>query len=634
MKKTSKVKQQTKCANNTNQSDRLKSILIWITPGFVILFTLFMTMGQNPDFLWKLQDLDLFALNDQFFLDNLQRVGGLSMYISSFLNQFFYYPWIGSILFVVLILLVGILTAKAFDLKGWRYPMAYIPSLALLLCMTELGYMMYFIKVDGYVFNNIIGVLILLLGYLAFQKIGNSTYRILYTIIFLLIGYPVCGVFALFSGLLMLLDTSKHLLETKEKKSIPTLLAIAMALALIPLLYYHWIFEQIALGDIYVANLPYFTFKGGEIALWVPFLSMAATFLGLLWLKPMKEGIRFAFWKKMLPVCILLAFTALVYLLSYKEQNFNAEISMLKAVDKEEWSDVLKIAGKQREEPSRLIVMSSNLALCKLGMAGDNMFHYKNGDKKIKSPRFIVPIHIAGPAFYFQYGIPTYCTKWCMEGVVEYGLNVSYLKYFVLSSLLNGDVALAKKYNDVLGSTLFYKTWAKKHQGFIDHPETIVSAQEFMNIIPLTEFNDVLNEDYYNLESFLRIHFSTMTEVPKELTELSVLFNMDIKDDKRFWPRLFRWVKLNPNKKIPIHFQEAALLFADLTKMDISGAPFDIHVVSEFKNFLDMVQKYGNYPEATMKEIFSPQFGKTYWYYYFFLKGPQSDSDDKNENNY
>jgi hypothetical protein len=587
-----------------------------------------MTLGQNPDFLWKLQDLDLFDFNKQFLLDDLQRVGGLSMYVGSFLNQFFYYPIAGTILFTILIMLVGMLTAKVFDLKGWLYPLAFIPSLALILCMTELGYMIYFIKVDGYVFNNIIGILILLLGLFAFKKINKTIHKTLFAILFLLIGYPLCGVYSLSGGFLMLLVSIKNHLENKQHSSIVSVLSIAATLILIPIFYYRCIFEQIAFSDIYIANLPYFTFKGAEFKLWLPFFALAVFFLSIIWVKQEKDHAIQKMWIKVIPVSIFITFTALVYLFSFKDQNFNTEISMLRAADNEEWHEVLRMAGKQKEEPSRLIVMTTNLALFKLGMAGDDMYHYKNGDKEINSPRFIVPIHIAAPTFYYQYGISPYCTKWCMEGIVEYGLNNSFLKYSVLSALLSGNVALAKKYNDVLLSTLFHKSWALKHQRYIDHPETIAGSPEFKSILPLTNFNDVLNEDYYNLESFLRIHFSSMTVVPKELTELSVLFNMDIKDDKRFWPRLFRWVKLNPVKKIPVHFQEAALLYADLTKMDISGAPFDSNVIAEFKDFLTMVQKYGNYPEGTLKEMFYPQYGKTYWYYYFFVKGPQSTPEE------
>jgi hypothetical protein len=304
---------------------------------------------------------------------------------------------------------------------------------------------------------------------------------------------------------------------------------------------------------------------------------------------------------------------------------------MMNAVDKEDWNDVLKIARAQKEEPTRLIVLSTNLALYKLGMAADESYQFKNGDKPMKSFRPISPIHIAGPCLFYQYGLPNYSTKWCMEGIVEYGFSVSVLKYFVLSSLINKDIALAKKYNDVLLSTWHYKKWAMDHQRYIDHPASIEQSAEFRDVLLLTHFEDDLNEDYYNMEEFFRNHFSRMTTVSSELTELSVLFNLEKKDDKRFWPRLFRWIKLNPTKKIPVHFQEAALLFANLTKMDISGAPFDPNVVSDFKNFLSMVQAYRNYPESSMKEFFKEPFGKTYWYYYFFMKNPQADSNENKD---
>lgn len=626
MKKTSKDKKPVLSPEKNKRGNQLKSVLTWMTPILVLLFALLMTIGQNPDFLWKLQDLDLFAFDKQFLLDQLSKVGGLSMYLASFLNQFFFHPWLGTLVFVALILLIGVLTAKAFGLKGWAFPLAFIPTVALLWCMTELGYMIYCIKVDGYVFNNILGVLFLLSGVMIFKKIEKLRFRAVFTVGYLMIGYPFCGAFALFAGLLMLLDTLIRFSKESKRTSIFYVSAMALALVLIPVFYYRCVFEQLAFGDIYTANLPYFTFKSSEVKLWFPFLTLACCFFVFVFLKPPKQE---TIWSKSTPITLLFIVGSLVSVFSYKDHNFNTEISMLRATDDENWQHVLQIAGAQKEEPSRLIVMATNLALIKLGMAGDHMFQYKNGDKEIVSPRFIVPIHIAGSTFYYQYGIPTYCTKWCMEGLVEYSLSISVLKYSVLSALLNNDFALAKKYNDVLLSTFYHRSWALKHQQYIDHPETIVGAQEFQDILPLTAFKDELNEDYYNLESFLRIHFSTMTEVPNELTELSVLYNMDIKDDKRFWPRLFRWVKLNPGKRIPVHFQEAALLFADLTKMDISGAPFDGSVVASFKIFLEMVQRYGNYPESAMKELFAPQFGKTYWYYYFFMKGPQSDSKQK-----
>lgn len=626
MKTQVQSKNKTKVAKKPSSILQNYKVVHWSATISFILFTLYMTLGQNPDLLWKLQDLDLFVMDRPFFSEALERTGGLSMYMGSFLNQFFYFPWIGTMVLVCFLLMVSLLTGKTFKLKKWLLPLAHIPSLALLLSLTDMGYMIYYQKLDGFVFNNILGVIVTLSGFLLFRKIRKTPIKGLYALAYLIITYPISGAYALFSGFLMLLTSVKKGIESKHRSAFFLSIFLLTVLVVIPIGFYHFVFDQLAFGDIYSANLPYFKMQGSEIVLWLPYLVLAVFMIWMVFWK--EKGFKFRF----LPALLFLSSIVTVFAFSYKDKNFNAEISMLTAVDHEDWNKVLKIARNHNVEPTRLVVMTTNLALYKLGLAGDKAYHYKNGSKEMNSPRIIVPIHIAGTQFYHHYGLSNYCIKWCMEGVVEYGFNASVLKYFVLSSLMNGDVALARKYNEVLKATLFYSSWAKKQQQYIDHPELITDAQKFKSIQPLTAYDDVLNSDYYHLEAFLRNHFSMMTNVSSELTELSVLYNLEIKNNEQFWPRLFRWVKLNPDKKIPVHFQEAALLFADLQKMDLSGAPFDKDVVANFVNFMDRVRINGNYPEETLKEILYTPFGNTYWYYYFFMHSPGASK--KNEKDY
>lgn len=626
MKTTVQSKKKREVSKKSSPIVQSYKVVHWSATVFFILFTLFMTIGQNPDFLWKLQDLDLFVLDSHYFSEVLEKTGGLSMYVGSFLNQFFYNPWIGSMVLVCFLLIVSFLTAKTFKLKNWFLPLAHIPSLALLLSLTDLGYMIFYQKLDGFVYNNILGVILTLSGFLLFKKIKKTTIKGLFAFSYVVITYPICGAYGLFGGLLMLLASIKKGIETKQRPAFILSIVLLTALVVLPIGYYRFVFDQVAFGDIYIANLPYFKLQGAEKYLWLPYFILAVFMIFMIFLKEKELKYRF------LPALLFLSGVVTVYAFSFKDKNFHAEISMMKAVDHEDWNNVLKTARIQKEEPTRLQVMATNLALYKLGLAGDKAYHYKNGAKEMNSPRIIVPIHVAGTQFFYQYGLTNYCSKWCMEGVVEYGFSASVLKYFVLSSLMNGEVELARKYNEVLKSTLIHHSWAKKYQTYIDHPESIPEAQEFRNIIPLTSTDDVLNGDYYHLEAFLRNHFSNLTNVPSELTELSVLYNLEIKNDKQFWPRLFRWVKLNPNKRIPVHFQEAALLFADLQKMDLSGAPFDKVVVANFGNFMDMVRKNSQYPEKTLKDILYRPFGNTYWYYYFFMRSP--DTPKKDEKSY
>jgi hypothetical protein len=591
-----------------------------------------MTLGQNPDFLRKLQDLDLFLFNGPFFLDSIHKVGGLSMYLSSFLNQFFYYPLVGSLLLLILLTVVSLLTVQLFKLKGWLFPLAFIPSLALLLSMTELGYMIYYQKVDGYAYNNIIGVLLAMTGLWSFQKLKKIPAKVLFAIFYLFIAYPLFGAYSLLGGLLMLLVSLRNYFETKQRTALIPSIAIFPSLLLIPIFYYEFVFNQIAFSNIYSAILPNFKLNGSEIMLWLPYLIIAVFFIIMALQKWNKLQTNQSFLFKIVPAFVFLSCLTVVYVFSFKDKNFNTELSMQAASENENWDKVLNLARKQQDEPTRLIVLNTNLALYKLSLAGDKMYHYKNGNKKMKSPRFILPVQIAGTLLYYQYGLTNYCNKWCMEDMVEYGLSPSVLKYFVLSSLLNDEIALARKCNNVLLSTFFYKAWALKYQKYIDHPESILKAEEFKNILALNAYEDILDGDYGNMEAFLKNHFSHLRVVPKELSELSVLFSLETKNIELFWPRFFRWVRLNPTKKIPVHFQEAALLYERLEhKVDLTGAPFDEAVKANFRNYMEMVQQYGGYPEESLKQISYNRFGNTFWHYYFFVKDPKSQKKDDKE---
>lgn len=91
-----------------------------------------------------------------------------------------------------------------------------------------------------------------------------------------------------------------------------------------------------------------------------------------------------------------------------------------------------------------------------------------------------------------------------MEDMMSYGMKIENLKCFVKSCLLNKDIPLAEKYNDVLKKTLFHKSWARKYQKFIENQELIHSDPEFSKILPLLAYKDDLYVEHrHKLESFL-----------------------------------------------------------------------------------------------------------------------------------
>ena len=628
-----KTQKQQKQKPDDPKISKIKGERTWIFNLFIlvvyIVYVLIYTKGKNTHLLWKLQDLDYFSLDWNFFWDKIQHTGGFSSYLGSFFSQFFYQPWLGSIIYLLMLSLITFMTSKALDLKKRLFPLAFLPSLALLLTMTELGYLVYILKIDGYVFNSTVGVIFTLSGLLIFKKIKKITYKIICIVLYLFVAYPLSGFYAILGGFLIFVYLLKKYFSKREKSSIIIAAVSILTIILVPYFYYFFVFEDLPLSELFTSNLPDFRLKGSETLLWLPFWLLTLTLVALTLLKKGHHKNNSKLIYRILPSVLFLSFILIVSKFSYEDENFKTEIKMQKESENDNWGEVLKLSRDQKDEPTRQILMNTKLAVYKLGMLGDKSFHYKNGNKRYDSPRPIHPMHTSGKFFYYQYGLMNYCYKWCMEDMVEYGMSVSVLKYFVLSSLFNGETVLAQKYNDVLKSTIYYRSWALEHQRFIDNPEEMKKESRFSNLFALTTIDDIIDLDQGMLENFISDFFANIKGGSKEIVELSIMFNLEMKNIDKFWPRLFYWG--GNIKKIPVHFQEAALLFQELEhKYDLEGAPFDKEVIDNFRNFLNVTKSNSSYPPEVVKRNIYNQFGKTYWYYYFF-ENLSPEAIDKNK---
>lgn len=599
-----------------------KSLVQWTNVVVTIIFMLFaafLTLGQNKLLLWKLQDLDLFVFTTQFWMDILQKPGGLTLYLATFLNQFFYFPWLGTVIYLSLLLLVSQLTAQAFNLKGKALPLSFIPSLALLLIVTQLGYTIYLLKIDGYAFIPVLGILCALTSFIWFKKIQDFRRKNFFVVAFILIAYPICGAYAVFGGLLMLLQMLKSFDRSKGFKAwIPSIILL-LSVALVPYLYFLFVYPSIALQNLWVLHLPAFEVSGSEKILWLPYLLMFLFFILVTIRRERLPKTTPSLLNKSGPILLFLAVLVLILAFSYKDKNFKTEIAMQSATEKSDWREVLRSSKENADEPTRLIVMYTHLALQKLGIAGDSLYQYKDGNKPVQHLKPVLPVQMAGKMFYYQNGKLNYSYRWCMEEMVEYGMSVSVLKQFVLTSILNGEYAVAQKYNDPLKSTLFYRSWALEQQKYIDDPRKISENPESGNILKLTAFGNSLDGDNSQLETYLSVNYTYMEGGTPDMVELSIQYNLDQKNIERFWPRFFLYARTHD--RIPVHYQEAALLYYYLEKkVDISWVRFNPEIVDEFQLLLSFSQKYAGYPEASIQQFYENEFGGSFWYYYFFNK--------------
>jgi len=69
--------------------------LIWVGVLAVIAFTL---LVYEHDFLWKIQEENLFLNSSLFFRQQMVVSGGLLSWLGAFCTQFLHFPWLGVLL--------------------------------------------------------------------------------------------------------------------------------------------------------------------------------------------------------------------------------------------------------------------------------------------------------------------------------------------------------------------------------------------------------------------------------------------------------------------------------------------------------------------------------------------------------
>ena len=414
----------------------------------------------------------------------------------------------------------------------------------------------------------------------------------------------------------------------KERNFGLVALCLAAAIAT-PVLYYN-VYVQTKFALMFTAGMPAFEFSTRDLFTWVPYILLYLFPLAMPFIplksesEPTKQRTLI---ERSAAVAVLVALPLVFW---FRDPNFRAEIKMNHHMERLEWRKALDVAKAQKQTPTRLIVLNRNLSLLKLGKIGDEMFHYLDGGEPANSPFEIRLMQVGGKMLYYHYARMNFCYRWCLEDAVEYGWKVDYLKYMVKTSLISGEYDLAMKYINTLKKTLFYKGWAKDYEKFVKDPSLIAKDREFAGILPLYQYPDQLDGDNTLVEIYLLNYFAHAYNEQRTpmFDETALMCALTLKDIPTFWNCFFRYVNSHKTNRMPIHYQEAALLYGNLEKtVDISKMPFDKSVKLRFQDFMNYAQKNAvenveKDPEA--KKRFYERYGDTFWYFYFFIRDVKS----------
>lgn len=567
----------------------------------------------SPDYLRKAEELSIFMSGSTFFRESLSVPGGLVHWSASFLMQFFYYPWLGTCVTAMLLVGLWLLIYKAFGLPQRFFALAGIPSALFLLAMLTPGYTLYVIKTPGYFFTGPVGTLAATALFYVFRLCRHTALRMAVSLCAVLL-YPLLGFYALLAATLCVaawLSTGR-----------PRLLAFipAIALAAVPYLYFYFTDNYAMAAKLYSAALPrladpYPMFMAPFVCAFVLLAALAAAWQR--WPQTPRRPAR-----GLAAACALFAL-ALIWVVGgrYSDKNFATSVKMDMAITDGDYERAVRVARSLKERPTRLNGLFTHLALSRLGVAGDSLFTFRMSDAEYIAPDPTVALReMGGRGINFNFGYVNNAYRWCMESMVENGPKVEYLKYMAKCALINNESALARRYARMLEKTLFHKDEARKLLAMADDSSLIVDDPELSTVKTLNSFNNLLGGDGALIETYLSRSIAGMQGGPPAMVDLSIQFNLVLKNISDFWPRFMLYAR--NNKRLPVHYQEAAILFSNLEKkVDWRQFNIDPLIAARFERFMQLAQQNSRMTEDYNREAFAPAFGDTYWYYYFFTKG-------------
>lgn len=612
---------------------RFLPIALWIGALLAIALTL---INVESDLLWKTQEADIFLFTTLFFKQQMVVAGGFLSYVGAFFTQFFYHPWMGVTMLCGWWLLLMWLVKRAFCIPARWSTLPLIPVALLLTANMELGYWVYYMKMQGYFFAATIGTTAAVALLWAFRKLPDRLWlRTAFVVLTTAVGYPLMGIYGLAATLLMAI-IQWRLSKNSTQNAILSVVAL-LAIAAIPLFCYRYVYHQTNLLYIYQTALPdfavnetYSNFKRPYYVLLVSLIVMAATFRETWREAPEIKEIKAKVAKKTAKKSPALRWAAQAALLAllvagvwhfwYKDDNFHHELRMQRCIEAADWEGVIEEGKKQAEEPTRAIVMMHNLALSRLGRQCDEMYNFPKGSKRSNTPLPVFMCTVAGRMMYYQYGMMNECHRLCMEEGVQRTWNVELLKYMTRAALLKQEKQAVRKFTAQLKNTLFHGDWADHMEKMADAPDLVAHDAETGPITHMMHYDDNQSEGGGYVERSLMTLLAQQDSDDPYMQEQAVLAALWTREPRYFWPRFQKYANSLTDRPVPRIIQEAAYLFGTMQHLDfISQLPFDKRVIASFQGFMKAMEQYQNAPAQTQNYLYT-NYGNTYYFEYYFLR--------------
>ena len=605
---------------NSKDVDRI-SLLVKI---FFFLFMFWFWSYRYRDFIFMVQEYDLFIWDLDYFTDSISRVAGLSRWLSSFILQFFYYPTLGGTLMACVMSFVQHATQKLFKLDKRLFFVSFIPPCILTLQIININYFV-FERFDlAYLFGLTFGYAFSLLLVIIFTALQQNRWSMLLLILGLVLLYPVLGFFALQACFLCLLKIISHFSRfnypnhssrvtndikspdgsSSQNSNFVNVEFLLLFILLVPILYWS-MFSSTSptLQHMYVAGLCQESpLTQGRDNLTNIFFSSCLVFMvsfplvfGIFDIIRSRVGLRKSkenHTKKnsmaqtfdlvsTVSYCLIPVVCVITFFSAFSTPNFLQFLKIAREIDKKNWEGILSIESSI-ESPSSPAITARLLALTRLNRLSDDIFLRPVYPEETPQLIKVQTFGMCGDRILLEFGLTNCAERIAFNNyVVKRGRTFWGLKTLAMCAAIDGRRSLAERYLFRMKKTLFHKRFANEMLDYLSRYEdnqsrfafytkTNLSTSELrLNEVAkqIKEIRDLapLSDDLAFSETTNSAYYGMIQEeeaskLDRQKMENHLAFLLLMRNLPLFSVRFDNYINYFQSEQIPKSLEEAALL--------------------------------------------------------------------------
>jgi hypothetical protein len=599
---------------------------------FFVFFYLYVLFYVNPAISYFIQQ-PVFLVNKEYLKEHLNYPGGLIEYLSQFIAQFYYYPWLGALLLTLVVFCVSYFTGKLVGFLKFNKHiliLQLIPVIGLLFVHSRHDYILTTTMI-------LLSSVVFFYLYLQFTK-QRLIIRSAGLIVSSVILYYLSGGSALLLYLSMCLVAELFYLKKNDIVVIPLLIIFA---GLIPYLSARFVF-YITAKQAYLYLLlpePYYHPPLILYMLFVYFLLLIVYIkaAGLEFFKGIsvfniqktvneKHIPIFSFIIQVIVIIILAALTVKFAIIP--EQAFINKVKYLAYY--QEWEKLLMLV---EENPSndRFVNFHTNRALYHTGKLADNLFDYPQtwGKHALFMGEIVIrTILMDNSDLYFDMGHIGAAQHWAYEAQTIYENSPRVLKRLALTNIILGKYKPAGSILGILRSSLIDKGWAEYYKQCIDDPAKLQNDSLIQNkrdLNPTTIF--FMDRKNVNYDLLYMLEDNEKNKMVFEYLMAYYLLSNDIGNVVKN----LGYLKVLGYKKIPRIYEEALLVYLskiDIKRVNLGGYAISKNTIERYRDYALIVHRNNNDIQASQGELFNSH-GNTYWYYLHFTSPVTSKKELK-----